>query len=85
MLTKKEAAERLNIHEQTLTRWAENGIITCHAYNGHYDLYELPDIETDLPQKQCSRWNTLVDRATARELAAASAKIFTCDNKSEVV
>ena len=61
MLTGKEAAERLNIHEQTVARWAKHGIITRHAYNGHYALYELP--AADLPQKQCSRWNRLVDRA----------------------
>jgi hypothetical protein len=42
MLTKLEAAARLNIHEHTLTRWAKHGLITSHAYNGHYCLYELP-------------------------------------------
>ena len=35
-----------------------------HAYNGHYSLYELP--AAHLPQKQCSRWNRLIDRVTAR-------------------
>ncbi|MGA2730915.1 MAG: recombinase family protein [Terracidiphilus sp.] len=60
MLTKQEAAARLNIHEHTVTRWAKHGIIISHAYNGHYCLYEIPD--ADLPQKQCSRWNRLVDR-----------------------
>ena len=61
MLTGKEAAERLNTHKQPVARWAKHGIITRHAYNGHYALYELP--AADLPQKQCSRWNRLVDRA----------------------
>ena len=69
MLTGKEAAERLNIHEQTVARWARHGIITSHAYNGHYVLYELP--AADLPQKQCSRWNRLVDRAAARATNSA--------------
>ena len=38
MLTKKEAAAQLNIHEQTLVRWAECGLVTSHAYSGHHDL-----------------------------------------------
>ncbi|WP_354125593.1 hypothetical protein [Bradyrhizobium sp. LB8.2] len=40
MLTKREAAARLNIHETTLARWAEHGLLTKHAYNAHYYLYE---------------------------------------------
>ncbi|MER9825710.1 recombinase family protein [Mesorhizobium sp. M0115] len=72
MLTKQEAAARLNIHEHTVTRWAKHGLIASHAYNGHYCLYELP--VSDLPQKQCSRWNRLVDRAAARRQNASQAK-----------
>lgn len=64
MLTTQEAAARLNIHEQTVIRWAKHGLITSHPYNGHYCLYELPT--SDLPQKQCSRWNRLVDRVAAK-------------------
>ena len=64
MLTKQEAAERLNIHEHTVARWAKHGLIKYHAYNGHYGLYELPI--ADIPQKHCSRWDRLVDRAAAR-------------------
>lgn len=60
MLTKQEAAARLNIHEHTVARWAKHGIIASHPYNGHYSLYEIPD--ADLPQKHCSRWDRLVDR-----------------------
>ncbi|MGY4498017.1 DNA-binding transcriptional MerR regulator [Bradyrhizobium sp. GM24.11] len=63
MLTKREAAARLDIHESTLFRWAEHGLITKHAYNAHYYLYEVP--ASNLPRKQCSRWNRLVDRAAA--------------------
>ncbi|MGY4183155.1 DNA invertase Pin-like site-specific DNA recombinase [Bradyrhizobium sp. USDA 4518] len=63
MLTKREAAARLNIHETTLARWAEHGLVTRHAYNAHYCLYEIPT--SNLPRKQCSRWNRLVDRAAA--------------------
>ena len=66
MLTKREAAARLNIHETTLTRWAEHGLVTRHAYNDHYYLYEIP--AANLPRKQCSRWNRLVDRAVALKL-----------------
>ncbi|WP_245288264.1 hypothetical protein [Bradyrhizobium sp. Ec3.3] len=69
MLTKQEAAARLNIHETTLTRWAEHGLIAKHAYDGQHYLYELP--VSNLPRKQCSRWNRLVDRATALKVAMA--------------
>jgi hypothetical protein len=69
MLTKREAAARLNIHETTLTRWTEHGLITRHAYDGQHYLYELP--VSNLPRKQCSRWNRLVDRATALKVAMA--------------
>jgi DNA-binding transcriptional MerR regulator len=41
MLTKREAAARLNIHETTLAKWAENGLVTRHPYNAHYYLYEV--------------------------------------------
>jgi DNA invertase Pin-like site-specific DNA recombinase len=64
MLTKEEAAARLNIHEHTVVRWAKFGLITSHAYNGHYCLYELPISE--LPQKHSSRWDRLEDRAAER-------------------
>jgi DNA invertase Pin-like site-specific DNA recombinase len=67
MLTKREAAARLNIHETTLAKWAENGLIARHSYNAHYYLYEVP--ETNPPRKQCSRWNRLVDRAAALKMA----------------
>jgi len=62
MLTPKELAGRLGIHEYTLLRWAEHRIVTRHAYNGHpFYLYEDPG--PNLPIKQSSRWNQLVDRA----------------------
>jgi DNA invertase Pin-like site-specific DNA recombinase len=64
MLTKQEAAARLNIHETTLARWAEHGLVTRHAYNAHYYLYEIP--VSNPPRKRCSRWNRLVDRAAAK-------------------
>jgi DNA invertase Pin-like site-specific DNA recombinase len=60
LLTKKKLAQRLKIHEHTLTRWVEHGIIKAHAYNGHAWLYEEP---SDLPSKHSSRWDRLVDRA----------------------
>jgi transcriptional regulator with XRE-family HTH domain len=52
-LTKQEAAQQLGIHEATLSRWATNGLVTKHAYNGHAHLYELPD--APLPTKHSSR------------------------------
>ena len=69
MLTKTEAAARLRIHEATLIRWAEYGIIKRHAYNAHAYLYELPD---SLPTKHCSRWDTLVDRVAILKMAKKS-------------
>jgi DNA invertase Pin-like site-specific DNA recombinase len=74
MLTRQEAAERLKIHEHTVARWARHGLIACHCYNGHYCLYEVPDANL---QKQCSRWNRLVDRAarlTSASLPKSSAE-----------
>ncbi len=73
MLNKQEAAARLGIHEQTVSRWAKFGLITSHAYNGHYSLYELPT--SDLPQKQCSRWNRLEDRVVARAIQDPQPKL----------
>jgi len=67
MLTKREAAARLNIHQTTLAKWAENGLVAKHAYNAHHNLYEVP--KSNPPRKQCSRWNRLVDRAAALKMA----------------
>lgn len=68
MLTKQEAAARLGIHESTLVRWAEHGLITRHAYNAHAYLYEQP--RSIVPIKHCSRWDRLVGRAPATKTAA---------------
>jgi DNA invertase Pin-like site-specific DNA recombinase len=62
MLNKREMADRLGVHEQTVDRWAEHGIIKAHLYNDHgWQLYELPG--PNIPAKHCSRWDRLVDRA----------------------
>jgi DNA invertase Pin-like site-specific DNA recombinase len=63
MLTAAQAAARLHIHEATVIRWAEYGLITRHAYNAHAYLYEVPD--SNLPAKHSSRWHPLVERAAA--------------------
>ncbi|MHB2009526.1 MAG: recombinase family protein [Acidobacteriaceae bacterium] len=63
MLTAAEAAERLGVHQVTVMRWAECGILTRHAHNAHAYLYELP--ESNLPAKHHSRWDQLSDRAAA--------------------
>lgn len=63
MLTKAEAASRLGIHEATLLRWVEHGLVARHAYNDHAYLYEQPG--PNLPVKHCSRWDRLIDRAAA--------------------
>jgi len=64
MLTKQEASARLNIHVQTLIRWAEHGLIVRHAYDDHRAyLYEAPG--PGMPAKHCSRWDRLADRKAA--------------------
>jgi hypothetical protein len=73
MLTGKEMAERLGIHELTLVHWAKHGIVNRHAYNGHFWLYELPG--PNLRTKQCSRWNRLVDRAVAIQKSAKGCQL----------
>jgi DNA invertase Pin-like site-specific DNA recombinase len=70
MLTAAEAAARLCIHEATVIRWAEYGLITRHAYNAHAYLYEMPD--SNQPAKHSSRWDSLVDRAAALKIAKES-------------
>jgi DNA invertase Pin-like site-specific DNA recombinase len=64
-LTRKELAELLGIHEQTVTRWAKYGLIKKHAYDGYRCLYEDPG--PNPPVKHSSRWDTLVDRAEAKQ------------------
>ena len=67
LLTAKEMAARLGIHYATLITWAKNGLVTRHAYDGHRYLYEEPP--PDLPAKQRSRWNRVVDRVAAMQVA----------------
>jgi hypothetical protein len=62
MLNKREMADCLGVHEQTVDRWAEHGLIKAHFYNDHgWQLYEPPG--PNKPAKHCSRWDRLVDRA----------------------
>ena len=62
MLNRKEMAERLGIHEQTVERWAEHGILKAHHYNDNgRQLYEVPG--PNMPVKHSSRWDRLADRA----------------------
>jgi len=77
MLTKEEAAARLQIHVQTLISWAEHGIVIRHAYNAHAYLYELPG--QNPPAKQCSRWNRLVDRAAAIQKAREQKRVVSIE------
>lgn len=60
------------VSQATINSWVKHGLITRHAYNGHYGLYELPD--SDLPQKHSSRWDRLTDRAAAHLQEAGQAK-----------
>lgn len=63
MLTKVELAAHLGIHETTLIRWVEHGLVTRHPYNACAFLYENPGPIP--PTKHSSRWDTLADRAAA--------------------
>jgi hypothetical protein len=72
LLTKKELAARLGIHESTLTSWVKYGIIKAHAYNGHAWLYEEPP---NRPAKHCSRWDRLADRAAGSRAPATRGQL----------
>jgi DNA invertase Pin-like site-specific DNA recombinase len=64
MLNKREMADRLGVHEQTVDRWAKHGLIRAHFYNDNgRQLYEPP--APNAPAKHCSRWDRLEDRAVA--------------------
>ena len=63
MLTTAEITARLGICESTVKRWVRHGLIARHAYSGQAYLYEPPG--PNLPPKQYSRWNRLVDRSAA--------------------
>jgi len=71
LLTKKELAGRLGIHQSTLTRWVKYGILKAHAYNGHGWLYEEPPTH---PTKHSSRWDRLSERAAAMHAARSRAQ-----------
>jgi hypothetical protein len=62
MLNRREMADRLGIHEQTVDRWAKYGILKAHLYNDNgWQLYEV--VGPNVPAKHSSRWDRLVDRA----------------------
>ncbi len=74
MLNRKEMAERLGIHEQTVERWAKHGILNAHLYNGNgRQLYEIPG--PNVPAKHSSRWDRLVDRAAGVQQGPQSAHL----------
>ena len=74
MLDKREMAERLGVHVQTIDRWADFGLIQAHFYNDHgWQLYEPPGPNT--PAKHCSRWDRLVVRAAALQASSQDADL----------
>lgn len=74
MLNRKEMADRLRIHEQTVDRWAECGIIKAHFYNDHgWQLYEAPG--SNIPAKHCSRWDRLADRAASMQTGSQDVEL----------
>jgi hypothetical protein len=73
MLTKKEMADRLSVHEHTVVQWAKHGIVTRHSYNGHAYLYEDPG--PNHPTKKCSRWDRLIDRAAVSHARAKESQL----------
>jgi DNA invertase Pin-like site-specific DNA recombinase len=70
MLTRQEAASRLGICESTLIRWVEHGLVARHAYNAHAYLYEASG--SNPPVKHCSRWDRLIDRVAAAQIATTA-------------
>ena len=72
LLTRKEMMERLGISNCTLNRWADHGLVTRRAYNGHACLFEDPG--DDPPTKKCSRWDTLASRAAKKSRAKANSQ-----------
>jgi hypothetical protein len=72
MLTAREMAGRLGVHEDTIIAWARCGILRRHAYNGHAYLYQDPG--PDAPSKHPSRWDRLVDRVPAIQGEAEDAQ-----------
>jgi len=70
MLTRYEAAARLGVHEATLIRWMKHGLVTRHAYNDYAYLYDVAD--SSLPEKHCSRWDRLADRAARMQATQES-------------
>ena len=74
MLNRKEMADRLGIHEQTVERWARHGILNAHLYNDNgRQLYEVPG--PNVPAKHSSRWDRLVDRAAGVQQGPQSAHL----------
>ena len=78
MLTTKELADRLGIHQYTVPEWAKYGIVTRHAYNGHAYLYEDPGPQP--PTKHSSRWDRLIDR-----VAHSQKRLEICENHQKTV
>jgi len=69
MLNRREMADRLGIHEQTVERWAKYGILKAHFYNDNgWQLYEV--VGSNVPAKHSSRWDRLVDRAASVQQAS---------------
>ena len=73
MLTRKELADRLGIHETTVAAWAKHGIVKTHAYNGHAFLFEDPG--PNPPEKHCSRWNPLANRAGSEQTVMTQSQL----------
>ena len=79
LLTAKELAERLEVHEHTVWRWAQHGLITRHAYSGLAYLYEDPG--PNPPVKHCSRWDRVAERTTANHTITANCQNVTYQPK----
>jgi len=74
MLNKREMADRLGVHAQTVDRWTEFGLIKAHFYNDHgWQLYEPPGPNT--LAKHSSRWDRLMDRAAALQAGPQNAAL----------
>ena len=82
MLNKKEMADRLGIHEQTVDRWAEYGIIKAHFYNDHgWQLYEIPGPKSR-PNIAVDGIGWWIERQVCRQAPSMGSNLKRCSVKT---
>lgn len=79
MLTRKELADRLGIHEATVEAWAKHGIVKARAYNAHAFLFEDPG--PNPPEKHSNRWNPLATRTGSEQTVMMQSQLTGLESK----